>query len=146
MDSGTIGIELSAIKKYFFAYRNGITADVLKRGGSAFTTIFGVDVASISALARQLGNRQDLACALWQDDHVRESHLLAPWLMDPSKVSVADALELTDGVKDMEDAMMLAFRVLKRMDNPEKLLEILREAPEDSPRHMAAQALHTHLQ
>ena len=55
-----------------------------------------------------------MAGALWQDREVRESRLLSYWLMDPEALTRKECLELAAGVRDREDAQMLAFRVLKR--------------------------------
>lgn len=133
-------MELKDIKHYFFARRNGITADVLRRGGSGFEMIFGCDVPGISALARQIGYDRKLAGKLWEDRKVRESHLLAAWLIDPKSVSVEECVEMAGGVVDIEDAQMLAFRLLKRHAQVAQILERL---PHDS---LAAQALRLHLQ
>lgn len=138
-------MEIKEIKHYFFAHRNGVTADVLKRGGSRFSVIFGVEVPAISRLAQSIGYNHSLARQLWSDDNVRESHLLAPWLIDPLEISVEDAVLMADGVKDMEDAMMLAFRVLKRHPHANEILNILLKAPDQSNRSLAASALNQHL-
>lgn len=130
-------MEMKDIKHYFFAHRNGITADVLRRGGSGFEMIFGCDVPSISALGKEIGHDMELARKLWDDRKVRESHLLAPWLMDPAALNVEECRELAESVVDMEDAQMLAFRVLKH--RPE-VLDML------APDSLAATALRKHLE
>lgn len=132
-------MELKDIKHYFFARRNGITADVLKRGGSGFEMIFGCDVPSISSLAREIGFDKALALDLWADRRVRESHLLAAWLMDPRQFTIEECLRLANEAVDLEDAQMLAFRLLKRHDSAREILDRL---PADS---LAAKALRQHL-
>lgn len=130
-------MEVKEIKQYFFARRNGVTADVLKRGGSGFEMIFGVDVPSISALSKEIGFDKELAIRLWADRKVRESHLLAAWLLDPVSLSVEECVTLADSVVDMEDAQMLAFRVLKH--RPEVLARL-------APESMAAKAMRAHME
>lgn len=129
-------MEMREIKQYMFARRNGVTADVLRRAGSGFEMIFGVDVPSISALGRETGYNKELAMALWADRKVRESHLLAAWLLDPEALSEDECVRLAESVVDMEDAQMLAFRVLKH--RPE-VLSLL------SPESIAAQAMRLHM-
>lgn len=129
-------MEMREIKQYMFARRNGVTADVLRRAGSGFEMIFGVDVPSISSLGREMGYNKELAMALWADRKVRESHLLAAWLLDPEALSEDECVRLAESVVDMEDAQMLAFRVLKH--RPEVL-------PLLSPESIAAQAMRLHM-
>jgi len=84
-------MEVKDIKHYFFARRNGVTAEVLRRAGSGFEMIFGVDVPGISALAREIGFDKELGMRLWEDRKVRESHLLAAWLLDPGTLSLEES-------------------------------------------------------
>lgn len=130
-------MEMKEIKQYMFARRNGVTADVLRRAGSGFEMIFGVDVPSISALGREIGYNKELAMVLWDDRKVRESHLLAAWLLDPGTLSVEECVALAESVADKEDAQMLAFRVLKH--RPEVLERL-------APESMAAEAMRTFLE
>ena len=129
-------MEVKEIKHYFFARRNGVTADVLRRAGSGFEMIFGVDVPGISALAREIGFDKELGMRLWEDRKVRESHLLAAWLLDPKALSLEECVALAESVVDSEDAQMLAFRVLKH--RPEVFPLLAQES-------MAARAMRAHL-
>ena len=132
-------MEIPEIKQWFFARRNGNTADILKRGGSPFKMIFGCDV-STSELVRHIGFDRELALTLWNDSYVRESRLLAPWLMDPEEFTRQECIDMASDSRCMEDAMMLAFRLLKRRDDAQ---EILKALPEGSH---AAKALRQHLE
>ena len=109
-------MEIPEIKQWFFARRNGNTADILKRGD------------------------RELALTLWNDSYVRESRLLAPWLMDPEEFTRQECIDMASDSRCMEDAMMLAFRLLKRRDDAQ---EILKALPEGSH---AAKALRQHLE
>lgn len=144
-------MEIKDIKKYFFAHRNGITADVLRRAGSGFTMIFGVDVPALSALAREIGHDRELARQLWDDRAVRESHLLAPWLMDAASMTMEECMALALSVCDSEDALMLAFRVLKRHPQASAMLEELetlsqKATDENAPARLSHNALKRHLE
>lgn len=130
---------LRDIKHHFFAHRNGNTADILKRGGSRFRIIFGCDVPTLSDLAATIGKDAEMARTLWEDRDVRESRLLAPWLMNPESLSQQHCIDMALDATDMEEAMMLAFRVLKRRGDATEILALL---PPDSA---AAQALERHL-
>lgn len=139
-------MELQEIKQYLFARRNGIAADALRKGGSGFATIFGVDVPSIKALAAEIGFDSDLAARLWADCKVRESHLLAPWIIDPASASVDLCMQMAASTIDREDAQMLAFRLLKRHPDANEILNRLnKEATSDGSLAWSRDALTLHL-
>lgn len=143
-------MDLKDIKQYFFAHRNGVTADILRRAGSPFGMIFGVEVPVISSLARQIGMNLDLGRILWADRDVRESRLLAPWLFIPEDITRDECLDMALTVRDSEDALMLAFRILKRRDDAREILEELRSKAmarePGSPAEIAVKALERHLE
>ena len=71
------------IRKEFFAYRNGIVADKLRKAGDPHPVIMGcllVDVMSITGRVREEINDdahlQSLAQELWNDTNSRECHAL----------------------------------------------------------------------
>ena len=102
------------IKKYFFAYRNGVVADALRRSGMPHTMIFGVDLPAISALADQIGHDYELAEELWNDNDVRESRILAAYVFPPEDIDLKRAQQLCDSVRTQEEANILVFRLLRR--------------------------------
>ncbi|MCM1368930.1 MAG: hypothetical protein NC204_00990 [Candidatus Amulumruptor caecigallinarius] len=106
------------IKQLFFTFRNGIVADALRKAGYPHKMIFGLELPRIAEMARELGPDDVLAEKLWNDRDVRESRLLAVYLMQPDNVSADDALRLASDVRTVEEADMLSFRLFKRMKNP----------------------------
>lgn len=86
--------EFQQIKRRFFAMRNGVIADVLRRGGSPFKIIFGLNLPQIKEIASEIGYRPDLAQRLWLNNSTRESMLLAPMLIDPATIQCADAVQM----------------------------------------------------
>ncbi|MDE7180926.1 MAG: DNA alkylation repair protein [Muribaculaceae bacterium] len=142
----------SSIKHKFFTYRNGIVADALRSGGYPQRMIFGLDVPQIASIARELqtsldkATLADAASWLWSDSNVRESRLLACYLFEPIATDETGALRLASDVRTQEEADMLAFRLLKRLPDPARLLELIRHeeaASTDSTASlsMAARAL-----
>lgn len=144
------------IKKEFFAFRDGLTADVLRKGGLPHKMIFGLQIPQIRHIADTLSalsgeERRARALWLWSDRDVRESRLLACFLFDPSEISPEEALALASDLRSREEADMLAFRLLKRLPSPEAMLRSLEEAIEEEgpatvSRRMAAEALRRHLE
>lgn len=118
---------LQEIKKEFFALRNGVTASQLK---SAHATpcpqVFGLNIPQISEMARRMGTDSAMAAALWADRGVRESRLLALYIMGLfPPPPTEDALALASDVQSPEEADVLAFKVLKRIENPASLIPII---------------------
>lgn len=115
---------LQEIKKEFFALRNGVMASQLKTAGATpCPQVFGLNIPQISALARSVGPDPEMAATLWADRGVRESRLLALYIMGLLDAPApAEALTLAADAQSPEEADVLAFKVLKRMENPAELL------------------------
>lgn len=118
--------------QYFFTYRNGLTADVLRRGGAPYKTIFGLQLPQLAPLAAQLRElpddfRMELAEKLRNED-TRESRLLAYWIMVPERVGMDMALRYSAEVRCREEADMIAFRLLRHLGYSSELLAELRRS------------------
>lgn len=117
-------MDIREIKHEFFVYRNGAMVDTLKRLGMPHATIFGLDLPRLNEIASRAGGDLSLADTLWADKDVRESRLLA-CILYSGLIGMEKALELTSEVRTQEEADLLAFRVLKRMENPVMMLAII---------------------
>lgn len=126
MTEETLKSYLRDIKQSFFAYRNGVVADALKTV-MPYTVVFGLQVPQLAEIARSLPADRDLAQRLWQERHVRESRLLATYLFPAVGTTLEEALELSRDVATHEEADMLAFRLLKRMQDPAAVLKLMEE-------------------
>ncbi len=118
---------LREIKQEFYAYRNGIVADALRKAGMPYKVIFGLQVPQLAEISRQIiariesqnnGNdtiaeRRRLAQALWDDRGVRESRLLACYLFDHTQMDRAEAESLLNDIQTPEERDMLNFRLLR---------------------------------
>lgn len=134
---------LREIKQRFYAMRNGIVADALRKGGIPHKIIFGLQVPQLAEIARDLGPNLELAQALWGDAEVRESRLLACYLFPVEEIDAETALALATQVSTPEESNMLAFRLLKRLPFAGELLERMKET-DGIPAH-TVQALANHL-
>lgn len=120
---------LKDIKQRFFALRNGILADALRKQGG-HEMVFGLQIPQIAEIARDTEPSMELADILWNDRSVRESRLLATYLFPPEEVTISKALKLAADVITVEEADMLAFRLLKRLPYAKTLLEEVYTHPE----------------
>lgn len=120
---------LQVIKRRFFAMRNGIIADSLRRGGSPFRIIFGLNLPQLVEIACDYRGNSELAARLWSDRSTRESMLLAPMLFDPETVGRDVAHEMIGDVPCEEVADVLCHRLLRHVPGA---MEIAEEAVSNS--------------
>ena len=126
------------IRKEFFAFRNGIIADKLRRAGDPHAIIMGcllVDVSGIAQRQRQaIGNPADLkalAQELWDDTNHRECRLAAPMLYPADKMSLDLAVEWCHTVETVEIADNLCHKLLRHCSQANELFRhlIAQDAP-----------------
>ncbi|MDE5661892.1 MAG: DNA alkylation repair protein [Muribaculaceae bacterium] len=116
---------MQKVKRHFFALRNGIIADVLRKGGSPFRIIFGLNLPQIVEVAEAAGTDSELAEALWANRTTRESMLAAPMLVDRSVFTTADALRWASEVPCAEVADSLCHRLLRHLPEAWQIAETL---------------------
>lgn len=104
---------MQTVKRRFFAMRNGVICDVLRKAGSPFRIIFGLNLPQIVEIAAQTGRDAELGRALWANTTTRESMLLAPMLMTPETFSQDEALRWIDSIPCAEVADILCHRLLR---------------------------------
>lgn len=125
---------MQAVKRHFFAMRNGIIADTLRQAGSPFRFIFGLNIPQLAETAEMTGKNRDLAEELWANSTTRESMLLAPMLMPADSFSMDDALRWTSAIPAPEIADVLCHRLLRHLSYAPELAEELTSDPTDDMR------------
>ncbi len=129
--------QMQSVKRRFFAMRNGVIADTLRRGGSKFRIIFGLNLPQIIDIAREIGPDPQLAAQLWANSSTRESRLLAPMLMTPADYSEDQVLELCHDIIDIEEADIFCHRFLRHHDSAEAIAERLSSERNPMMRYVA---------
>lgn len=108
---------MQAVKRRFFAMRNGVIADTLRRAGSPFHIIFGLNLPQISEIAAEWKGHPEageLARQLWANTTCRESMLLAPMLLhDAGGVDRATARSMVEESPAAEVTDILCHRLLR---------------------------------
>ena len=114
---------LRGIRKEFFAFRNGIIADKLRRAGDPHPVIMGcllVDIQGIAQRAIETINDPEtltaLAQELWSDMNSRECRLAAPMLYSPQLMTEQEALKWCESVETVEIADNLCHKLLRRLE------------------------------
>lgn len=107
--------DMQNVKRTFFALRNGVVADALKKGGAPFRIIFGLNLPQLLQIAASAPKTVELAELLWSNNSTRESMLLAPMIMLKDKFSVSDASRWISQVPSVEVADILCHRLLRHL-------------------------------
>lgn len=106
--------DMQRVKRRFFAMRNGVVADALRKAGSPFRFIFGMNLPQLVETVDILGGpNEGLARQLWANNATRESMLLAPMLMPVDAFTHYDALQWTSLIPAAEVADVLCHRLLR---------------------------------
>lgn len=106
--------DMQTVKRRFFAMRNGVIADTLRRAGSLFSIIFGLNLPQIAEIAAETPRSRELAERLWANDTTRESMLIAPMLVDVDNFTIDDARRWIVSIKATEIADVLCLKLLRR--------------------------------
>lgn len=107
--------DMQTVKRRFFAMRNGVIADTLRRNGSPFRIIFGLNLPQIAEIAAETPHDKDLAERLWANSTTRESMLIAPMLVDPSSFTFDDAVRWISSIPAREVADVICLKLLRHM-------------------------------
>jgi len=127
--------EMQTVKRHFFAMRNGVIADVLRRGGSPFRIIFGLNLPQLVDIAAASHHSKELSIRLWENSSTRESMLLAPMLMPRGDFSFDEALKWASEVPAFEVADILCHRLLRHLPFAEQLTRKLIAAEDEMTRY-----------
>ncbi|MDE5650205.1 MAG: DNA alkylation repair protein [Duncaniella sp.] len=102
------------IKRRFFAMRNGIVADTIRKGGLDYKMIFGLNLPQIKEIAASLPHTAALAEEMWSDRRTRESMLLAPMLYPVEEMDMPTALRWASEAPTTEVSDILCHSLLRR--------------------------------
>lgn len=133
--TGTSFNEMQTVKRHFFAMRNGIIADTLRRAGSPFKIIFGLNLPQLMDIAESTPHSAELATRLWNNSSTRESMLLAPMIYPRDKFDADTATEWTAQIPTPEVADILCHRLLRHLPYSLELAIALCESDEDMKRY-----------
>ena len=123
---------LREIRKEFFAFRNGIVADKLRKAGDPHSMIMGcmlVDISGITARVRETigdtGQLTAIACELWSDTNSRECRLAAPMLYPAELMTLELASAWCETVETVEVADNLCHKLLRLLSEADALFRLL---------------------
>lgn len=106
---------MQKIKRRFFALRNGVVADTMRRAGAPYRVVFGLTLPQVAEIAAEHGPDADMARELWHNVSTRESLLLAPMLMPRDAMTLKDAVKWVAGAPTAEAVDVLCLKLLKHL-------------------------------
>ena len=118
---------LRDLRKEFFAFRNGIIADNLRKAGDPHPIIMGcllIDLVTITKQAIEAIDddaRATVAQALWDDIKSRECRLAAPMLYPSDLMKRETALQWCETVETIEVADNLCHKLLRNLKDADVL-------------------------
>lgn len=117
--------KMQSVKQRFFALRNGIVADFLRKAGSPYRIIFGLNLPQLQEVASVFGYDDELAEQLWRDTSARESRLLAPMLINPADFSIERAVQwIEQGIGTTEEIDLFCHNLLRKMPGRTELFDL----------------------
>lgn len=123
---------IRGIRKEFFAFRNGIVADKLRKAGDPHSMIMGCLLSDLIGIAQRtkadIGDEVTLAAIareLWSDTNSRECHLAAPMLYPAELMTLESALQWCQTVETVEVADNLCHKLLRHIPDADALFRQL---------------------
>ncbi len=123
---------LRDIRKEFFAFRNGIIADKLRKANDPHPVIMGCLLTDIVTITRGMKDSiadddQLIALAeeLWSNTNSRECRLAAPMLYPVERMTPETAMQWCQSVESTEVADNLCHKLLRYIDGSDELVRLL---------------------
>ena len=132
---------LKQTRKTFFAYRNGIVADTLRRNGDPHELIMGCQLTDVMTIAQNLGTNAELAEAFWSDRKHRECRMIAPMLYPATSMTMKTAMTWALDVESNEIADILCHQLLRRLDYAQAMVRELLKHEKQQVRYTAFRLL-----
>ena len=117
-------------RKQFFAYRNGIIADSLRKNGDPHSMIMGCQMTDVAQIATGIEPSKEIAEAFWADTKHRECRMIAPMLYPAADMDKATALEWAKNVECEEIADVLCHRLLRKLPFAAEIAMVLKNSAE----------------
>lgn len=118
---------MQQFKRRLYAMRNGIVADTLRRAGSPYRIIFGLNLPQLREIAASTPG--SLRGELYADVRCRESRLVSSLLIDPARLTTDEAAMLLSATLDTEDADLLCHAALRHLPHAESVALFLLTPP-----------------
>lgn len=134
---------MNEIRQRFFALRNGLLADTLRKAGMDYKYIFGLQLPQLKAIADEFRpssseEATELARSLWADKDCREARLLACHIMPSAVMTKDEALVWCESLLTREEGDIIVFRLLRNLPFAHTLIGELDASKSPILRHTAS--------
>lgn len=134
---------MNDIRQRFFALRNGLLADTLRKAGMSYKYIFGLQLPQLKAIADEFRpaspqEAAELARSLWADTDCREARLLACHLMPASEMDREEADRWVAALLTREEGDILVFRLLRHLPFAVDMIPDLESSCSQLSKHAAS--------
>lgn len=133
--------QIQLIKRRFFAMRNGIVADTIRKAGFDYRMIFGLNLPQLKDIAAELPHTVELAREMWADKRTRESMLLAPMLYPANELSREEVIQWVREVPVTEIADVVCHSLLRKHPEAWEIAMEFVSSDVDMERYMAFRLL-----
>lgn len=127
--------EMQLLKREMYAMRNGIIADTLRKAGSHFSIIFGLNLPQLAEISSHFPKDKMFAQTVWDDRATRESMLIAPMLMPAEQFSQDEAINWIDSAPENEVTDVLCLKLLRSQPYALDLAIQLSQSPDPRRRY-----------
>lgn len=128
---------IQLIKREFFAMRNGVIADALRKAGAPYQIIFGLTLPQLADIASAVGENREIAETLHQNTTTRESLMLAPMIYPRADMDYDTAYQWLAGAPTAEVADVVCHRLVRHLDFAASLASDLAKSPAPMSRYAA---------
>lgn len=128
---------LADIKKEFYTYRNGIVADALRKQGSPYKFIFGLNLPQLTEIAAHLEQSVEFAKLMLNNYTTRESQILASLILPKGIVDLRFALEWISKCKSQEAIDIFCLKQLSDKNLISKITDECCNSESDLMRYAA---------
>lgn len=125
------------LKRRFFAMRNGIIADAVRKSGAPYPLVFGLNLPQIRAIADEFPVETELADQLWADSRCRESLLMAPMVHPREEMTAVKARRWLEESPSAEVTDILCHRLLRHLPDAMDIAVSLADSDRDLTRYGA---------
>lgn len=117
--------QMQEVKRHFFALRNGIIADTIRKAGYNYKIVFGLNIPQLREIAATIGKNEELALTLRQNVTTRESLLIAPMIFPAENLTTEEAEQWAAECQTTEVADVLCHALLRHLSDAESLAKKL---------------------
>lgn len=128
---------LAEIKKEFYAFRNGIVADALRKQGSPYKFIFGLNMPQLAEIAGRCGKSADTAMLLLNNSATRESQLLAAMVYPAEELTPELAMKWIDACAGQEAVDVMCLKLLRDKSLSDEVVLLGKNSANDLARYAA---------